>query len=1050
LCSIALPQDYKVKEYGVNSGLPQDYVYSLHQDALGYLWIGTGEGLARFDGNTFEVFTEADSLCNNFITSSHSTGLGSWFGHNDGGISYFNGKVFTEVVPGEQGTGSITDIKQTKDIIWASTQSKGIWRIGPDMQARLISDPDHPVQVFSMEFLSSAEVIVGSMDGVHILAIANESQNLRFISTLEGIPDTKIQNLMMSRNDSTLYIITEDDGIYTFEPHDLNFLALALEIDLEAGIEGQQQILEDSQGALWISTYGNGLYKLTPDPQGKFTSWSNYNAGNGLPGDNLKLVFEDREENIWLGMYGEGLVRLVDDAYTFYSFDEDEIGNNIHSIYATHEYLWFGTENGMIRFNRANGDYLLASGREYGMPDDRITAIVGASRGDLWIGTSQNGIFHLNPGDNRFTNIPISTGTLENSINALALKDSLLWIATDKGVCRIDNKTGDPTWFTISNAGLPHNTVDNLQVDESGNAWLSTLSNSLSYIQDDIVNRLAIPTVGTALSIRSITRDPEGQLWISTYGNGVYKLEGDSAVIYDTGNGLLSDFCNSLVGDDMNHIWVSHRGGLSRIRISDGIVSKIQEETGIVQSMEFNQNAVFKDQKGIIWFGSTSGVLEYNPRLEKQQSLPPPLSIVSVLVNNTEHQVEDELKLSPGRHTIRIEFIGINLENAGGVTYSYRMDGLDENWSPLAPENHVTFTKLPFGNYTFNLLAYDSEGNYNKDPLTLHIHISKPLWKRWWIQILAILMLSSAILGFIKRRVQKLQLEKQKLEKTIRERTQEVVDQKEEIEGQRDAIQSQSEKIRLINQNITDSIHYASHIQRAVFTPPESLASVFPECFILSRPQYIVSGDFFWLAHEKEKHVFTVADCTGHGVPGAFMSILGITLLNEIVNNHHCVEAEKILNRLKDGIIHALRQTTESETSSDGMDMALCVFDPVTSKLQFAGGFVPLILIRDGEYFKYKTDPMPVGIGAISGRVFTRHELEIQKGDQIYLYSDGYEDQFGGAEDTKFSRKRFRELLMEIHTLPVKDQKARLEQCLDHWMGDVEQVDDIMVVGIRF
>ena len=1049
-CAMAAAQQHKVVAFDVKSGLPQDYVYSLHQDAAGYLWIGTGDGLARYDGNTFEVFNISDSLCSNFISCSHSMDQDSWFGHNDGGITHYNGKVFTKLVEGEQGTGSITDIKSTGNIIWASTQSGGIWKIEPDHQPILLRDPDHQVQIFNMEFLSSTECALGSMDGVHIFAIENESNTIRFISVLEGVPDTKIQDLMLSRNDSTLYIITEDEGIYTFYPKDLKSQTRPLELSGVAGIEGQQHIFEDSRGILWISTFGNGLYKLMPDSQGKFLSWSNFNEANGLPGDNLKLVFEDREKNIWLGMFGKGLVRLVDEAFTFYSFDDNVISKNIHSIYTTDDHLWFGNENGLIKVNRKNGEILPVSGPEYGLPDDRVTAVVGSPAGDLWIGTSRNGVFHMNTGDNRFKRIQISSGTLENTINAMAFRDSLLWIATDKGVCKIDNRSGLTTWFTISNAGLPHNTVNNLEVDASGKVWISTLSNSVSYIQDDSITKLIIPAVGGALNIRSITEVPEGVIWIGTDGNGVFRVEGDSLTNYNTEDGLLSDFCNSLVGDYEKYIWVSHRGGLSRIRISDGFVSNMKDEVGIDQSMEFNRNAVFKDQNEILWFGSSAGVLEYNPHLEKDQPPPPALSIVSVQVNNRAQELKDELHLPPGRHTIRIDFIGINLENPGAVTYSYMMEGQDDSWSLASHENHVTFTKIPDGKYTFNLRAFNSDGTFNEIPLKLYIHISVPMYKRLWIYVVLVIVLISGVRAIIKRREHNLLLETERLEKIVLERTHEVVEQKDEIERQRDAIQSQNENIRLINQNITDSIIYASRIQKAVFPPIETLASIFPESFILNRPQYIVSGDFFWIASNEGKYIFTVTDCTGHGVPGAFMSMLGITLLNEIVNNQQCVKADEILNRLKNEIIRALRQKEGSDSASDGMDMALCVFDPSSSKLQYSGGFNPLVLIRDGELIRYQADPMPVGIGALSGRDFTRHELEIKKGDLIYLYSDGYEDQFGGEKDSKFSRKRFRELLMEIHTLPLDDQKARMEERLDDWMDGSEQIDDIMVLGIRF
>jgi serine phosphatase RsbU (regulator of sigma subunit) len=180
------------------------------------------------------------------------------------------------------------------------------------------------------------------------------------------------------------------------------------------------------------------------------------------------------------------------------------------------------------------------------------------------------------------------------------------------------------------------------------------------------------------------------------------------------------------------------------------------------------------------------------------------------------------------------------------------------------------------------------------------------------------------------------------------------------------------------------------------------------------------------------------------------MSMLGITLLNELVNTMGMVEADQILNKLKGEIIQALRQKSDSESSSDGMDMALCVYDPETSLLQYAGGFNPLILIREGKLQFFKADPMPIGIGAITGRGFTKHEMKVRAGDVVYLYSDGYEDQFGGEKDKKFSRKRFRNLLLDIHSQPMPDQKKRLEKTLDNWMDGREQIDDITVMGIRF
>jgi serine phosphatase RsbU (regulator of sigma subunit)/ligand-binding sensor domain-containing protein len=1024
-----MPQLYKVKEYGAGSGLPQPYVYSLEQDESGYLWIGTGAGLARFDGYAFRVFTGSDSLCDNFITCSCISKSGSWFGHLNGGVTWYSGHTFSKAVEGNQGTGAITDIKTTRNTAWASTQSGGLWRLEPGKQPVLYRDPDQPVSIFSLELLSSTECAVGTMEGVSVFSMEHETRQLRLIGTLEGIPETRIQDVTMSGDGEKLYILTEDEGIFVYNTREYTMKTSPLEPDLQQGIEGGQQVYEDSDMNLWIPTFGSGLYKLIRGPGGRFSSLRNYTEENGLPGNNVKQVIQDREQNIWLGMYGTGLARLVDEAYTFYRFGEDETGNNVFSIFSSDRFRWFGTGKGLIRMDLIQGGYSLLSGRPCGMPDDIVTAITGSGEDELWIGTRRSGIYRWNDAQGRFHQVPISTGALENSINAMELQGDVLWVATEKGLCKVDTEHGERRWFTISNAGLPHNTVNDLEIDLNGRLWLSSLSNNLCYIENDEVTRLVIPSVVSALNIRSITRDQEGRIWVGTYGNGIFRMEGDSARNYTTNDGLISDYCYSLAGDDIRYMWVSHRGGLSRIRLSDGFISTVRDEVGIDRSMEFNLNAVHKDPSGIIWFGSTSGVLSYDPRQEKVEPPPPALSITSVMVNNTPRKADGVLELPPGRYDLRIQFVGVNLKNPEAVTYRYRMDGLGNAWSEAFSEPQVIFNKLPDGKYSFKLKAANSEGISNDDPVTLDIIIARPLWKRWWFYTVLLLLVTTGVIAYIKRREYNLRMEKQALETAVKERT---------------------EEIRLINKNITDSINYARRIQQAVFPPPEQLSSLFPESFILSRPQYIVSGDFFWMTRKEGKLVVTVADCTGHGVPGAFMSMLGIALLNELVNTQGIVKSDQILNRLKHEIILALRQKGNSESATDGMDMALIVFDPATSRLQYSGGFNPMVRIRNGALELFRADPMPIGIGAVTGKDFTRHEMKARKGDLIYLFSDGYEDQFGGEADKKFSRKSFRKLLLDIHTKPMADQKMVLEETLDRWMDGRDQIDDITVMGIRF
>ena len=312
------------------------------------------------------------------------------------------------------------------------------------------------------------------------------------------------------------------------------------------------------------------------------------------------------------------------------------------------------------------------------------------------------------------------------------------------------------------------------------------------------------------------------------------------------------------------------------------------------------------------------------------------------------------------------------------------------------------------------------------------------------------------------------------LEKIVEERTRiineqktalenqnlDVVRQKEQIEAQNEELNQINEEIEAQrdlahkqNEEITDSINYAQRIQSAMLTPESYISEILNEHFILYRPRDIVSGDFYWIKQVNQYVVVVAADCTGHGVPGAFMSMLGIGYLNEIVQRREVTQPNLILNELRRQIINSLRQHGGRDESKDGIDMALCVLDLKQNSMQYAGANNPLYLIRgeesDAELLEIKPDRMPVGYYQGKFQAFTNHEISLEQGDAFYLFSDGYVDQKGGKENKKFLSRRFKTLLADIKDQPMLEQKLRLESALDDWMGTDFQVDDILVIGVR-
>ena len=272
--------------------------------------------------------------------------------------------------------------------------------------------------------------------------------------------------------------------------------------------------------------------------------------------------------------------------------------------------------------------------------------------------------------------------------------------------------------------------------------------------------------------------------------------------------------------------------------------------------------------------------------------------------------------------------------------------------------------------------------------------------------------------------------------------------QKDEIEKQRDIAAAQRDQIGYQKRHIEDSIMYAKRIQTALI-PSLELFSDKLEHFVLYKPLAIVSGDFYWVSAQGNPQVIISADCTGHGVPGAFMSMLGVTLLNEIVNGKHILMPDQIMENLRQGIIKSLKQVAEEDSIKDGMDIAVCVVDFDKNILWYAGANSPLYLVRGTELIHYRADKMPVAIH-YKMEPFTLHKIDIQKGDAFYIFSDGFADQFGGPKQKKFMSMQLRETFVAMTGMPMLKQGERLNEIFEEWRGDGPQIDDVTLIGIRY
>ncbi|MCK4699360.1 MAG: SpoIIE family protein phosphatase, partial [Bacteroidales bacterium] len=455
-------------------------------------------------------------------------------------------------------------------------------------------------------------------------------------------------------------------------------------------------------------------------------------------------------------------------------------------------------------------------------------------------------------------------------------------------------------------------------------------------------------------------------------------------------------------------------------------------------------HALHHDKDGITWMGGPEGLFRFDPDMEKDYEQEYNTLIRKVTLgqdsiiffgtyydNNSLPaiiQPETLIPVLPYKYnSLVFEFSAPVNEDNSPMVFSYWLEGYEKDWSDWSTDTKKEYTNLHEDSYKFHVRSknlYEKIGNQS----TYEFLITPP----WTRTILAYIGYILFLAGFIYAVVT---IYTRNLRAIIRDRTAEIREKKEEIEEK--------------NKDIMDSIQYAQRIQEALLTPGDYVEKLFPERFILFLPRDIVSGDYYWMTEKNNKIICVTADCTGHGVPGAFMSMLGMAFLNEIISKRKSIHANEILNDLRAMVISSLRQTGQTGENQDGMDLALYILDQENMKLEYAGANNPLFLYRNNELFITKADKMPIGISSLADEPFTNHIIDLQKGDLLYTFSDGYPDQFGGPKGKKFMIKNFKQLLSENLHKPMDEQKKVLEETLNEWMANTEQVDDILVIGVK-
>jgi ligand-binding sensor domain-containing protein/serine phosphatase RsbU (regulator of sigma subunit) len=1055
-------QSYQFRNYTPEHGLAQSQVLCIFQDSKGYIWFGTNSGgVSKFNGHIFETINRDNGIPDDVVYSICENKNGDIILGTGNGISIIKnskGQFYNinNLLKGEY----VFKVYQHRETIWIGTQN-GVYR--------LRNDSVIPFKSISVLNESAVwDILVDKNNNVWFATLQNglilfqpQSKQTKHYTAKNGLSNDLVFSLN-EKPDGEIFAGTQ----FGLNIIDQNFNARkASEIRTNDNIS-IRCITRDAENVYYFGTDAEGIFKHNFNTQ---ISEVKFNLQNGLTSNPILSCLKDREGNLWIGTDGSGVYKYYNEKFSYFTTSnglkdnyincaaEDAIGN-----------LWIAVRNnGLVKINKGKIEsFKFNPNQVNSLPDNSINAILPLSNGDVYFGT-QDGLCLMSNG--MFT--VKSNNNFRHSYILSLFRDSkgTIWIGTNKGVYTLNQKNEITEKSEINNLELEGNQFLILFINEDhkGNIWIGTEEGVICYAE----GKATLYNANNKFISKRINNciiDSKGNMWLGTE-NGIYLYRGGQFIPIGKEYLLPIGYINFLQLVN-NNLYVGTNNGIHILNLNDFYTGKKQvrhlgKEDGLL-NLESNANAAAIDSQGRLLVGTISGLQIYDPKYDYLNTKEPALHITSVDLFygqqdvfeyadkvKTDQQLPVNLELPSSKNNLTFKFIGISLIAPEKVRYVYRLAGLEDNWAPQTKQNEVTYSSLPPGTYTFMVKAMNNDGYWNKEASSFTFTISPPWYNTWWFYSLSAIGLLAAAFGYSNFKTKKLKRDKEKLEMVVNIRTSELRKEKEKVESINKEVIEQKAEIENKNKEITDSIKYAKNIQEALLPPLTETEHAFEECFILYLPKDIVSGDFFWHTYKNNLHYIAAADCTGHGVPGAFMSIVGNTLLNEIVNHNNIVTPGDILLELHRGVKEALKQSNEENERRDGMDIALCAIDFKNQTIHYAGANRPLWIFRKNKHFEaeiIKPSKFPIGgLELEENRIYESHTISLEKGDSIYIFSDGFADQFGGPKGKKFMVSNMQKLIQENIRLDMLQQKKNIHESFSLWKNNLEQVDDVLMIGIR-
>lgn len=1037
-----LAQHVNFKQFTTDDNLGQQFVYSISQNKNGFLYVGTGNGLSVFGGeDRFKNYTTKNGLSDNFVTSTYQGSKNiTWIGHFQNGISYYTNNRFGHIVNSMLATVKINRIVgDDNNNVYALSSGLGIVQILDTASEKKLELNE---EIVYDAYISGSQYYVATPEGLKLYSYnANKFTSIELPTVFSSGQCNRV--IHSSRAQNEYFCSIAGVGIVWFKVtrETIQVVRIFTQAELKSNANIKDFVI-DKGNNIWVSCFDDGIRRINCK-SGNLHYYLNttvINTGNGLPSNNIECLFMDNQKNIWLGTYGEGLLQYVNEIFMEYRINDGETFLSINAD--RKDNIIIVTSQGLFKTTDSTGTQNLVPLIKNS--DGRKIKYVTFVNDTLFVsGEKKNSIFIYDIKTEKIKTEFIFSKTESTAVNHIFSKDHLLYISTNHGLYVLTTTLQFVNFFNHEN-GLLHDFIYSSYLDSQNRLWLASHGTKPYWldVKTEKITYFNDIQGMVAFNINGYVEDAKKNIWIAADGDGLFKYDNKEFTKYSSNDGLLSNYCYGINKDSKNSIWVGHRNGLTKINSEEKFT--IFSANTNVKNIKMLENGIIKDQSGYLWFIGDKAIFKHAIYNEMPNTVPPTVVYQATYIDQDTLTLSNiELPYNNKQYSVKFKVVCISLTHPDKVQISYMLEGHDPEWI-LANRNNFNpiYSALSSGTYKFKVRATNEDGYTSEDTVLVTINIDQPIWLKWWFIVGCALFTVLLVILIIRFRTKQLIRNKKVLEQKIHEQT-------IEIRGEKEYITKINKELNLVYKDLKDSINYAKNIQTSILPNFDHLRKRL-RIYNFFNPKDVVGGDFYgYYELPNGNEIVFLADCTGHGVPGGFLTVIAKALLDKIVLQMKVIDCQAIIQQLNiEFRLFFGSDSTREDIKFEGLVISLCCINYQTRSMEVSAAGISVYYTEKGEVIRFKGSRDSVGYEERMENLETLH-LPLDKNLRIYMFSDGLQDQFGGSTFKRYSTKRLSNSIEKTKHLHLEKQGEDIITNWLEWKGAEGQIDDVAFIAIE-